>query len=48
VPVIPVTGFDSWDETIERIFCEKDNLELLCIPCHKQITKKENEQRKSV
>lgn len=45
-PVIPVTGFDSWDAVIHRMFCEKDKLEVLCIPCHKDITKQENEERK--
>jgi len=45
-PVIPITGFDSWDETINRLFCEEDGLEVLCKPCHKSLTKQENEQRK--
>lgn len=45
-PVIPVTGFDSWDATIRRLFCEEDGLELLCIPCHKKITLQENLERK--
>lgn len=46
-PVVPVSGFDSWDGVVERMFCEKSGLEVLCIPCHKQVTKEENEQRKS-
>lgn len=34
-PIIsPETGFVSWDETIERMFCEIDNLALLCKKCH--------------
>lgn len=34
-PIIsPEEGFVSWDETIERMFCEKDNLDLLCHACH--------------
>lgn len=45
-PVIPVSGFDSWDDVIKRLFCEEDGLEVLCIPCHKAITKQENEERK--
>jgi hypothetical protein len=44
-PVIPVSGFDSWDGVVERMFCEKDNLEVLCIPCHKSVTAQENQQR---
>lgn len=47
IPVIPLTGFDSWDAVIERMFCEKEHLELLCKPCHKVHTKAESEQRKS-
>lgn len=45
-PVIPLDGFDSWDQTIDRIYCEKEGLEVVCKPCHKQITSEENEQRK--
>lgn len=47
LPVIPVTGFTTWDETIARMFCEKSGLEVCCKPCHKIITKQENEERKS-
>lgn len=46
IPVIPVEGFDSWDNTIERLFCEKDGLEVLCKPCHKAVTAEENNIRK--
>ena len=46
IPVIPVTGFDSWDAVIDRLFCEEDALEVLCKPCHKVLTKLENQQRK--
>lgn len=46
IPVIPVTGFDSWDGVIERLFCEETGLEVLCKPCHKEVTKAENEERK--
>lgn len=46
IPVIPTTGFDSWDGVISRLFCEEDGLEVLCKPCHKAITKLENEERK--
>lgn len=45
-PVVPVSGFDSWDGVVERMFCEKEGLEVVCIPCHKVITKQENEERK--
>ena len=46
IPVIPVAGFDSWDGVIERLFCEQEGLEVLCKPCHKEITKQENAERK--
>jgi hypothetical protein len=47
IPVVPLEGFTSWDDIIKRMFCEKDGLETVCKPCHKTITKQENEQRKS-
>lgn len=46
IPVIPVTGFDSWDGVVERLFCEADKLEVVCRPCHKNISKQENINRK--
>lgn len=46
IPVILTTGFDSWDGVISRLFCEEEGLEVLCKPCHKAITKQENEERK--
>lgn len=46
-PVVPTTGFDSWDAVIERMFCEKEELEVLCKTCHKAITKTENLLRKT-
>lgn len=34
-PIVdPEVGFVSWDEFIERMYCEKDNLQLLCKACH--------------
>ena len=47
IPVVPVTGFDSWDGVIKRLFCEESGLEVLCKPCHKEVTKGENEERKA-
>lgn len=35
-PIIdPEIGWVSWDSTIENMFCELDNLQLLCGNCHK-------------
>lgn len=34
-PIIdPHVGFTTWDDCIERMFCEKDNLQVLCKICH--------------
>jgi 5-methylcytosine-specific restriction endonuclease McrA len=36
-PIIdPAVGWVSWDETINRMFCEKENLQVLCHECHKR------------
>lgn len=36
LPVIdPEVGWVSWDETINRMFSERDNLQVLCYACHK-------------
>jgi 5-methylcytosine-specific restriction endonuclease McrA len=35
IPIIdPQTGFTTWDDCINRMFCEKDNLQVLCKQCH--------------
>lgn len=39
VPVVPSSGFDSWDGIIKRMFCEKDGFEVLCRECHQRHTK---------
>jgi 5-methylcytosine-specific restriction endonuclease McrA len=46
IPVVPITGFDSWDGVIERMFCEAEHLEVLCKNCHKEHTREENDERK--
>lgn len=46
LPVVPTSGFTSWDEVISRLFCEKEGLEVLCKPCHKKVTADENKERK--
>lgn len=46
IPVVPLSGFTTWDEVVDRLFCEKDGLEVLCKPCHKEVTKEENDSRK--
>ncbi len=35
IPIIdPSTGFTTWDDCIDRMFCDSDNLQLLCKKCH--------------
>ena len=33
--VDPSVGFTTWDEFINRLFCEQDNLQAICTGCHK-------------
>lgn len=41
-PIIdPAVGFTNWDETIERMFCEAEGLQVLCKECHDAKTKAE-------
>lgn len=43
-PIIdPEVGFTNWDDYIERMFCEKNNLQVLCRKCHDAKTKREKE-----
>ena len=42
IPVIdPKKGFENWDTYITRMFCEKENLQVLCSKCHDKKTKDE-------
>lgn len=45
-PVVPLTGFVSWDDVIKRLFCTADKLQVLCTTCHKAKSKEELKQRK--
>ena len=48
-PVVdPQQGFVSWDVYIARMYCEEDNFQVLCKPCHKVKTKEERESKCSV
>lgn len=43
-PIVPPeTGWDNWDGVIDRMFCDSNNLELLCKECHDE---KSAEERK--
>lgn len=41
----PTEGFTSWDVFIDRLYCEQENLQVLCVKCHKKKTMKETTQR---
>lgn len=42
-PIIdPEEGFTNWDDVVERMYCEEDNLQVLCHNCH---TNKSNDER---
>ena len=45
-PIVPTGGFTTWDDLIENLFCEADQMQCLCKPCHKIKTKQENTTRK--
>lgn len=47
VPVMKATGFDTWDDYINSLFCSKDNLQVLCLGCHRIKTNNENKDRRS-
>lgn len=37
IPVVdPQKGFTSFDDYVDRLYCEANNLQRLCIPCHKE------------
>jgi 5-methylcytosine-specific restriction endonuclease McrA len=43
-PIVdPIKGFTTWDDFVNKLFCEVDNLQLLCRDCH---DKKSTEERK--
>lgn len=44
-PIVGPEGFVSWDQFIERLFCSTDNLQVLCVPCHADKSKKEKTKR---
>lgn len=47
-PVVdPLTGFESWDVFIQRLYCESDNLQAICVGCHRAKTKLEKHERKN-
>lgn len=46
-PIVdPKKGFQTWDLFIANLFCEKDNLQILCKTCHTEKTNLEKETKK--
>jgi 5-methylcytosine-specific restriction endonuclease McrA len=45
-PVVsPETGFVDWNQFIENLFCEEDNLQVICSNCHDEKSKQERASR---
>jgi len=44
--VSPVTGFTTWDDFVENLYCEVDNLQVLCYLCNRSKTEAENQLRR--
>lgn len=45
-PIVPVTGFTTWDDFIKRLYCEAEDLQILCYKCNKHKCSEENELRR--
>lgn len=46
-PIVGRAGFTNWDDFINKLYCEVDNLQVLCKQCHDLKTKSEKEERKN-
>lgn len=46
-PAVPLTGFDGFDNYIDRMFCERTGFQVLCTSCHDQKTAAEKIIRKN-
>jgi 5-methylcytosine-specific restriction endonuclease McrA len=42
----PKVGFTNWDDVVSAMFCEKENLQVLCKACHKIKTAEERKLKK--
>jgi 5-methylcytosine-specific restriction endonuclease McrA len=45
IPMVNVSGFKTWDETLANLFCEPEGFQTLCKSCHYLKTQLENEER---
>lgn len=43
--IVPIGTEKTWDEFINGLFCEAENLQVLCKPCHKDKTLKEKKKK---
>jgi len=49
IPVIDEeVGFTDWNSYIERLFCDVNNFQILCKPCHSSKSFFENQIRKQI
>jgi 5-methylcytosine-specific restriction endonuclease McrA len=47
-PVVGPEGFIDWNTYVNRMFCPKENFQVVCKPCHKKKTLKETKERANV
>lgn len=45
IPVVGIEGFTDWDDYVNRLFCDSNNLVIRCIECHKIKSFLENKER---
>ena len=51
VPLIPLDKHLedlTWDELFDRLWCDKSNLQIICLTCHKEKCRLEREERKKL
>lgn len=49
IPIVPIDSTledMNWDTLINNLWCSADNLQILCLTCHKKKCKTERDQRK--
>jgi len=46
-PIVPTSGWDSWDGYIERALCKEENWQILCTICHQNKSNIENDKRRN-
>lgn len=45
-PCVPLTGWEGFDSFITRLFCEPDQLQVICEKCHSKKSLEETKVRK--